>query len=192
MSTTPWHSSGAARVAAVAAVGAAVLSGITAAGAVRERSGLPAAGHQLLLATQDASAITSCLQGARDELYVPGVAPLLHNAVAVAAARNRLGGCDIGSLSRALDAVDVPPAAPVTDRARRIARSDITTAVATLRRVVLDARGADRLMQQNLNGRPDGTAIVLAYRSASSGSDSAYELALEALALLGEPQSTVS
>jgi hypothetical protein len=191
MSTTPWHSSGAARVAAVAAVGAAVLSAVTAAGAVRERSGLPAAGHELLLATQDASAITSCLQGARDELYVPGVAPL-HNPVAVAAARNRLDGCDIRSLSRALDAVNVPPAAPVTDRARRIARSDITTAVATLRRVVLDARGADRLMQQSLNGSPDGTAIVLAYRSASSGSDSAYKLALEALALLGEPQSTVS
>jgi hypothetical protein len=188
--TTPWHSSGAARVAAAAAVGAAVLSAVTAAGAVRERSGLPAAGHELLLATQDASAITSCLQGARDELYVPGVAPL-HNPVAVAAARDRLQGCDIDSLSRALDGVRVPPASPVTDRNRRIARADIATATATLRRVVLDARGADRLMQANLSGSPDGTAIVLAYRSASSGSDSAYQLALEALALLGEPQSTV-
>ena len=190
MSTTAWHSSGGARVAAVAAIGAAVLSGITAVGALRERGGLPTAGHQLLIATQDASAITSCLQGARDELYVPGSPPLLHSPVAVAAARNRLDGCDIGSLSRAVDAVNVPPASPVTDRARRIARSDITTAVATLRRVVLDARGADRLMQQDLRGHPDGTAIVLAYRSASSGSDSAYQLTLEALALLGEPQST--
>lgn len=190
MSATGWLSSSGTRAVTAAVAGVVALGGVTLAGALHERDGLPLAAHRLLEATDSASAVTSCLQGARDELYVPGVQPL-YDAVAVDAARRRLDGCDIGALSRALDQVDVPPAAPITDRARRIARNDITGAVAALRRVVLDARGATKLMRANVAGRPDGTAVVLAYRSATSGSDTAYQLTVEALALLGEPQSTV-
>jgi hypothetical protein len=161
-------------------------------GSARERADLPTAAHALLLATDTASEVTSCLQGARDELYIPGVPHRLHNRVAVAAAERRLAGCDIDALSRDIDAVHVPPAAPITSHARRVARADVVNAVAALRRVALDARAADRLMRASLRGSADGTAVVLAYSSANTGSDVAYGLAEEALALLGDPQSAVS
>jgi hypothetical protein len=179
------------RAVAAGVCGLALLTTVSFAGATREKSGLPKAAHQLLQATDDASEVTTCLQGARDELYLPGLAHRLHNRIAVAAAERRLASCDIGALAHDLDAVDVPPAAPVTVRERRIARADIVNAVAVLQRVVLDARAADRLMRASLSGSPDGTAVVLAYSSANTGSDVAYRLAEEALALLGDPQSTV-
>lgn len=191
MSAPSWSNGTPVRAAAVAACGLAVLAGVTLAGAAHERSTLPSAAQQTLQADIQASAVTTCLQGARDELYVPGVRPL-HDREAVAAAERRLQGCDIRGLSRELDAVRLPPAAPVTDSARRRARADVVEAVAVLRRVVLDTAGADKLMRRNLSGAPDGTAIVLAYRSATAGSDIAYRLTEEALALLGVPQSTVN
>lgn len=180
------------RVAAAGACGLAVLSGVTLAGAAREKADLPTAAHALLLASDTASEVTSCLQGARDELYIPGVPHQLHSRAAVTAAERRLAGCDIDALAHDLDAVHVPPAAPVTARVRRVARADIVNAVAILDRVVLDARAADRLMRASLKGRADGTSVVLAYSSANTGSDVAYRLVLEALALLGDPQSTVN
>jgi hypothetical protein len=179
------------RFAAAGVCGLGVLASVSFAGTVRERADLPKAAHQLLLATDDASAVTSCLQGARDEIYIPGAPPQLHNRIAVTAAQRRLSGCDIDTLARDLDAIHVPPAAPITVRERRIARADIVNAVAVLRRVVLDARAADRLMRASLAGSPNGTSVVLAYSSANTGSDVAYRLAEEALALLGNPQSTV-
>ena len=192
MSTAGWTTSTPMRVAAAAVCGLAVLTTVSFAGTVRERDALPKAAHQLLLATDDASAVTSCLQGARDEIYIPGAPPRLHDRVAVTAAERRLSGCDIDTLARDLDAVHLPPAAPITVRGRRIARADIVNAVAVLERVVLDARAADRLMRASLAGAPNGTAVVLAYSSANTGSDTAYRLVEEALALLGDPQSTVN
>lgn len=191
MSGVGWSTSTPVRIAAAAICGLAVLSAVSLAGAAREKADLPTAAHALLQATDAASEVTACLQGARDEIYVPGVAHPLHNRVAVEAAVRRLAGCDIDALARAVDGVHVPPAAPVTTRARRLARADVVAAVAALHRVVLDAHGADRLMRESLKGRADGTAVVLAYSSASTGSDVAYGLADEALALLGDPQSTV-
>lgn len=191
MSATNWATGTPARMAAAGVCGAALLSAVTLAGAAREKADLPTAAHALLQATDSASEVTACLQGARDEIYVPGAPPQLHNPVAVRAAEARLSGCDIDALANDIDAVHVPPAAPVTVRSRRIARTDIVNAVAVLRRVVLDARAADRLMRASLRGTADGTAVVLAYSSASTGSDVAYRLADEALALLGDPQSTV-
>ena len=192
MSAASWSTSTPVRVAAVGVCGLALLATVSFAGTVRERADLPKAAHQLLLATDDASAVTSCLQGARDEIYIPGAAPRLHDRVAVSAAVRRLSGCDIGTLSRDLSAVHVPPAAPITVRERRIARADIVNAVAVLQRVVLDARAADRLMRASLAGSPNAMSVVLAYSSANTGSDVAYRYAVEALALLGEPQSTVN
>jgi len=191
MSTSSWSTGTPARIAAAGACAAALLSVVALAGAAHERADLPTAAHALLHATDTASEVTSCLQGARDEIYVPGVPHRLHNRVAVAAAQRRLAGCDIDALVRDVDAVDVPPAAPITTHARRVARADVVNAVALLRRVALDAQAADRMMRASLNGAADGTAVVLAYSSANSGSDAAYRLAEEALALLGDPQSAV-
>lgn len=192
MSAISWTTGTPVRIAAAGVCGVALLATVSFAGTVRERADLPNAAHQLLLATDDASAVTSCLQGARDEIYIPGAPPRLHDRVAVTAAERRLSGCDIDTLARDLDAIDVPPAAPITVRARRIAREDIVNAVAVLRRVVLDARAAERLMRASLAGAPSATSVVLAYSSASSGSDLAYRYTVEALALLGDPQSTVN
>jgi hypothetical protein len=191
MTAASWTTSMPVRAAAAGVCGLALLTTVSFAGATREKADLPKAAHQLLLATDDASAVTACLQGARDELYLPGVPHRLDSRVAVTAAERRLSGCEIDTLAQDLDAVDLPPAAPITVRERRIARADIVNAVAVLRRVVLDARAADRLMRASLTGSPDGTAVVLAYSSANTGSDVAYRLAEEALALLGDPQSTV-
>lgn len=191
MSATNWTTGAPARVTAAGVCGLALLSAVTLAGAAREKASLPTAAHALLHATDTASEVTACLQGARDEIYIPGAPPQFHNRAAVEAAERRLSGCDIASLADDLSAVHVPPAAPVTSRDRRIARADIVNAVSVLQRVVLDARAADRLMRASLKGSADGTAVVLAYSSASTGSDVAYRLADESLALLGDPQSTV-
>jgi hypothetical protein len=191
MSAVSWSTSAPVRIAAAGVCGLAVLASVSLAGAAREKADLPTAAHQLLLATDDASAVTVCLQGARDDVYMPGVAHPLRNRISVALAERRLSGCEIDKLARDLDAVHVPPAAPITVRERRIARTDIVNAVAVLRRVVLDARAANRLMRASLAGSPNGTAVVLAYSSANTGSAVAYRLAEEALALLGDPQSTV-
>jgi hypothetical protein len=181
----------ATRFAAFGVTVACAVGGLSLVGAMHERDALPVAAHQFLQATIEASAVTSCLQGAQDELFLPGGARL-RTATATAAALSRLQGCDIDTLAQKLDAVHLPPAAPLTDAARRNARAALVTGVTTLHRVVLDFRGADRAMTANVKGLGDGTAVVLAYRSASAGSDAAYALADKALALLGEPQSTVS
>ena len=179
------------RAAAAGVTGVAVLAGLSLAGALHERDQLPVAARGFLQATIQASAVTSCLQGARDELFEPGHGQL-HTSVAAQSALARLRGCDVNGLEHVLGAVHLPPAAPVTDTARREARADLVKGIAALRRMVLDARGADAAMTRNVTDPADGTAVVLAYRSAESGSDTAYTLAEEALALLGEPQSTTA
>jgi len=178
------------RGVAVLTTCAAALSVTTLIGGVRERNDLPHAAQSFLQASIQAGALTTCLQGARDDLYLNDQ-PQLHNQVAVSGAMDRLRSCDTGALTSALDAVHLPPAAALTDANRRRARADIVTGAAMLRRVVLDARGARLAFERQIQGRRDGTAVVLAYRSASTGSDTAYALADEALALLGHPQSTV-
>jgi len=189
MSATNWTAGPAARAVAALTCGAALLGGMSLAGAVRERDQLPTAAQAFLQATIQASAVTACLQGARDELYLPG-GQRIGTAVAAQAALRRLRSCDVNALATQLDAVHLPPAAPLTNTARRKARADLVTGVSTLRRVVLDSRGADIAMTREVADNSDGTAVVLAYRSASAGSDAAYALADEALQLLGHPQST--
>jgi hypothetical protein len=189
MSAADWTKSPATRAVAALACGSALLSGISLAGAVRERDQLPTAAHAFLEATIQASAVTACLQGARDELYLPG-GQRIGTAIAAQAALRRLRSCDVDALASQLDEVHLPPAAPLTNTTRRKARADLVTGVSTLRRVVLDARGADVAMTREVSDPSDGTAVVLAYRSASAGSDSAYALAEQALELLGHPQSS--
>ena len=181
----------AVRATAAGVTGVALLAGLSLAGALRERDQLPKAAQSFLQATIQASSVTSCLQGARDELFVPGRGEL-HTSEAAQSALARLRSCDVAGLESALNAVHLPPAAPVTDKPRREARADLVQGLATLRRMVLDARGADIAMTRNVKDAADGTAVILAYRSASAGSDRAYTLAEEALALLGRPQSTVA
>lgn len=178
------------RGVAVLSVCAAALSVTTLVGGVRERSDLPHAASNFLQAAIQAGALATCLQGARDDLYMNDQ-PQLHNQVAVSGAMDRLRSCDTSPLVTALDAVHLPPAAPLTDTNRRRARADIVNGTAMLRRVVLDAKGARLAFERQVQGQHDGTAVVLAYRSAQVGSDTAYALADEALALLGHPQSTV-
>jgi hypothetical protein len=180
----------AVRGVAALSVCAAALSVTTLVGGVRERVGLPPAAASFLQATIQAGALTTCLQGARDDLYINDL-PQLHNPVAVSGAMDRLRSCDTSPLVAALDAVHLPPAAALTDANRRHARADIVTGTAMLRRVVLDARGARLAFERQVRGQHDGTTVVLAYRSAQTGSDAGYALANEALALLGHPQSTV-
>lgn len=179
------------RSAAVLSVCAAALSVTTLVGGVRERNDLPKAASSFLQAAIQAGALTTCLQGARDDLYMNDQ-PQLHNQVAVSGAMDRLRSCDTSPLVSALDAVHLPPTAALTDSSRRRARADIVTGTAMLRRVVLDARGARLAFERQVEGQHDGTEVVLAYRSAETGSDTAYALADEALALLGHPQSSVS
>jgi hypothetical protein len=178
------------RSIAVVSACAAALSATTLIGAVRERDGLPRAAEAFLQATIQAGELTTCLQGARDDLYMNDQ-PQLHNDVAVSGAMARLRSCDTAPLVSALDAVHLPPAAALTDASRRRARADMATGTAMLRRVVLDAHGARLAFERQVRGQRDGTAVVLAYRSAQTGSDTAYALADEALALLGHPQSSV-
>jgi len=159
-------------------------------GIVRERDGLLPAAKAFLAASNQATEVTTCLQGARDELFVPGQGEL-RTQVAVDAALTRLRQCDITALRRSLAAVDLPPAAPVSDADRRHARASIAEGLAALQRVVLDATGADEAMSANLQGAPNGLYIILAYRSAAAGSVTAAADAQEALAVLGHPQSTV-
>ena len=180
------------RGAAVVATMTAVLTVSVTVGAARERAALPTAGQALLQATIAASDVSGCLQGARDELYLPGQPPQLHNPIAVQAALGRLRVCDIDELARSVSAVKLPPAAAVTDSARRRARDDIANGVALLQRVVLDARAAKSALTRQVGGAADGTAVALAYRSADSGGTAAYALAEEALALLGHPQSSIA
>ena len=178
------------RATAFGVAAACAVGGLSLAGAIHERDQLPVAAHQFLQATIEASAVTACLQGAQDELFLPG-GGRLRTTTATNAALRRLRGCDIDTLAAKLRAVHIPPAAPLTDASRRNARAALVDGVTTLRRVVLDFRGADKAMTENVEGLADGTAVVLAYRSATAGSDAAYALADKALALLGEPQSTV-
>jgi hypothetical protein len=178
------------RSLAVLTTCAAAVSVTTLIGGVRERNDLPHTAQSFLQASIQAGALTTCLQGARDDLYIDDQ-PQLHNQVAVSGAMDRLRSCDTAPLVTALNAVHLPPAAALTDAGRRRARADIVTGTAMLRRVVLDARGARLAFERQIQGQRDGTAVVLAYSSASTGSDTAYALADEALALLGHPQSTV-
>ena len=181
----------ATRGAAFAVSVTAALSVTVAAGAFREGHGLPLSAHRFLQATIDASELSTCLQGARDELYVPGLGARFHDPVAVDAALARLRTCDMAGLSHDLDRIGLPPAAAVTTAGRRTARSDIVMGTTLLRRVVLDAHGAENALSREVRGAPDGTAVVLAYRSADSGASAASALAYDALARLGDPQSTV-
>lgn len=178
------------RSVAVLSVCAAALSVTTLIGGVRERDDLPRAAASFLQASIQAGALTTCLQGARDDLFING-RPQLADQVAVSGAMDRLRSCDTTPLVTALNAVRLPPAAALTTAKRRQARADIANGTAMLRRVVLDARGARLAFERQVHGQHDGTAVVLAYRSAQSGSDTSYALADEALALLGRPQSTV-
>ena len=178
------------RGVAVLTTCAAALSVTALVGATRERNDLPHAAGRFLQASIQAGALTTCLQGARDDLYIADQ-PQLHDQTAVSLSMDRLRSCDPGPLTAALDAVHLPPAAALTDANRRRARADIVTGVAMLRRVVLDAAGARIAFERQIQGQRDGTAVVLAYRSAQVGSDTSYALADEALALLGHPQSTV-
>lgn len=159
-------------------------------GVIRERNGLLPAARAFLAASTQATEVTTCLQGARDELFLPGQGEL-RTEVAVDAALTRLRECDISALHRSLGAVELPPAAPWSNADRRHARASIASGLGALRRVVLDAQGADRAMSANLQGAPNGLYIILAYRSAAAGSATAAADAQEALALLGHPQSTV-
>ena len=177
------------RVFAATAAMAAVVAGATLYAATRERAELPGAAAAFLQATISAGEVTTCLGGVQDELYMPGQ-PRLRTGVPLAAALDRLRTCDLRPLQGQLDRIHLPPDPPVMDHARRRAAADIAPGLADLHRVVLDARGAARAMNQDLR-HPDGTAVILAYRSAQIGSDSAYALAVEALALLGDPQSSV-
>jgi hypothetical protein len=180
----------AVRSVAVLTSCAAALSVAVLVGGIRERDDLPGAAGQFLQASIQAGALTTCLQAARDDLYVDQQ-PRLHDQVAISGAMDRLRGCDTEPLVAALDAVHLPPAAALTDAPRRRARADIVMGVGLLRRVVLDAHGARLAFERQIEGQKDGTAVVLAYRSAQVGSDTSYALADEALALLGHPQSTV-
>ena len=182
----------ATRAVAFAVSVTGVLSVTAIVGAERERRDLPISALRFRQATIDATALTTCLQGARDELYVPGRGALLHDPGAVSASLARLRGCDVASLSSDLGRLELPPTAAVTSSARRLARADMVTGTAVLRQVVLDARGASAALERQVHGAADGTAVVLAYRSAASGSSVASGLADEALALLGDPQSTVT
>ena len=158
------------------------------AAAARERSALPGASQRLLQATFAASAVTTCLGGVQDELYV--TSGRLHTHVAKVAALSRLRSCDVAPLERAVDRVDLPPKAPVDQKTRHRAYDRVAQGVALLRRVVVDTRGAARAMQEDVTGRQIGSRVVLVYRSASQGSDAAYAQALRALALLGETPGT--
>lgn len=180
------------RAVAAGACGVTLLAATVLGGAVHERDALTPAAEALLQATIAAQQVTTCIQGVRDELYVPGVPPLLHDPTAVVAAANRLRSCDTRPLSAALADIHLAPAAPLTTSVRRQARADVAKASAELARVVLDAHGAVNGMQRALAAhQPDGTDVILAFSSANTGTTDAYALAEEALELLGHPQSSV-
>lgn len=166
---------------ALFALGATVL---LAAG--RERSALPKAATQLQAASLTASQLTVCLQGVQDELFLPG-APRLTGPVHTKAALTRLRTCDVAPLARQVNAVDLPPAPPLTDNRRRHARAQIAGGLAALKRAVLDVRGADRAMAEDIGSGRNGGAVVLAYRSVQLNSDAADAAAQKALMLLGKP-----
>ena len=173
------------RFAAVVTTAAAVVAVTAMYGFARERAALPSAAAQFLQATIQAGAVTTCLAGVQDDIYMPGQGRL-HTRVATQGALDRLRTCDLVPLQRQLDRVHLPPASPVLDRAHRQAAAAISAGVLLLRRVVLDARGAALAMARDLaSGGSDGEVVILAYRSAQTGSDRAYALAVQAQALLG-------
>ena len=178
------------RLFAVTAVMSALVAAAALYGAARERADLPGAAAQFLQATIVAGEVTTCLGGVQDELYLPGQ-PRLRSGLSVRAARDRLRTCDLRPLQLQLDRIHLPPDPPVLDDSRRQAAADLRTGLGYLRRVVLDARGAARAMSQDLR-HSNGAAVILAYRSAQIGSDSAYALAVQALALLGRSPSSVA
>ncbi len=185
-----WSRGPAARAVAVAVGATTLLGGVSLAGVLHERLALPAAAEEFRQATMAASALTSCLQGVRDELFLPGQGEV-RTGMARRAALSRLRGCDVVALDRGLDDVHLPPAAPLIDADHRAAREAIADGVETLRRVALDARGAVSLMSADIYGSADAVPVVLAYRSATVGSVTAAGLSDRALALLGRPQTTV-
>lgn len=173
------------RFAAVVTTTAAVVAVTAIYGFTRERAALPSAAAQFLQATIQAGAVTTCLAGVQDDIYMPGQ-PRLHSAAATQLALDRLHTCDLAPLQAQLDGVHLPPPSPVLDKPHRQAAAAIRNGVMLLRRVVLDARGAAQAMADDLkHGGSDGEAVVLAYRSAQAGSDRAYALAVQAQALLG-------
>ena len=175
-------------------VGAAAWSVTTLMGNPRahEHNGgdLSLAAQGFLQATIEAQALTTCLDGARDDLNLDRGARS-PSQVADTGAQRRLRTCDTSVLVGALDAVHVPAAGAASTPGQRRARADIVTGTAMLRRVVMDAENAKRAIEHQAQGVPTGNAVALAYRSAQTGSRAAYALADEALALLGHPQSTV-
>jgi hypothetical protein len=154
--------------------------------AARERSALPKAATRLQAASLTASQLTVCLQGVQDELFIPG-APRLTGPVHTRAALTRLRSCDVAPLARQLEAVDLPPTPPLIDNRRRHARAQIAGGLAALQRAVLDVRGADRAMAEDIGSGRNGGSVVLAYRSVQLNSDAADAAAQKALRLLGKP-----
>ena len=154
--------------------------------AARERSALPKAASRLQAAALSADELTVCLQGVQDELFIPGV-PRLTGQVHTRAALTRLRTCDVRPLARQVAAVDLPPAPPLTDNRRRHARAQIAGGLAALQRAVLDVRGADRAMTEDIGSGRNGGSVVLAYRSVQQNSDFADAAAQKALRLLGKP-----
>jgi hypothetical protein len=88
----------------------------------------------------------------------------------VEGAGQQLRTCDLSGLARAIDEVSLPMQAPLSTSVRRQARAAIVAGVADLRRALADAR---------------------AHRAPDAAADASYAKAELALALLGEPQSSV-
>lgn len=155
------------RLVACVAPLALVLLGAVAVGVKRERQALPEATEQLRLATVASADLLTCFQGVQDDLYVDTAGTT--TVASVGDARERLQGCDVDRLAALLQAIDVPPPAPLTTAARRRARAAVEDGAATLHRVVLDARGAKASMAADLSGGKEGSAVVLGVRAVAAG-----------------------
>jgi hypothetical protein len=154
-------------------IGLPALLGITVVGGeLRERRALPDATAQLRLAVNEAASMLSCFEGVQDE-------------GSVEAASSRLSGCGVSGLATLVEAIDLPPAPPISPSRQRAARTSIEQAKEILQRVVLDVNGTRQAMVADLDGAPNmGDALVLGYRAAYAGYRRAIEMLLRAEVML--------
>lgn len=150
------------RVAAAVILAPAVVGVSTALSIHRDQAELPASVSAVRAALVEAAALGSCLQGTQDDMFSAGggaPTPILRSSAAA-----RLRTCDDVAFGRTVNALKVPPAAPLQSQTTARTRAALAHDVQLLRQAAADARTARRASLSTDDSR-GSQLLVVAYRS---------------------------
>jgi hypothetical protein len=168
-----------ARTAFVAVLAPLVLGASVTMSAVRADDALPATAASVKAALTTADEIGLCLQDASRDLT--GTETATPTPSDLEAARDRLRRCQLPAFIDAVEALDVPAAAPVQPRRAARARAQLAESIRLIEQATADARTAFRVVETT---EVEAQFVIIAYRSFDTARARADRLYAEAAAAL--------